>query len=229
MFKKTHTKLAAMSIGVAAAGLVLGVLVASAQTAPSSFSASISATSPITSASTMPGMSITFDRNGNGFIEGMVTAVGTNSFTLSSWGGPWTIDVGSSTQVIEHYGHPALLSDFQVGDYVRVDGSVASDTPWTVVASVVRDVTLQYALGTFHGTINAVSGNSFTFQSVERGLIMVNVASTTSIDVNGISSTMSALTDNMTGMVFGNWDRANTNLTAVTVQVNGATATSTPI
>jgi hypothetical protein len=223
--KKIHSVvlgfLAMAAIGVLGGGMVMGNLVASAQSDPAANAMN---------ASTTPQMSIMLDRNGDGFIEGMVTAIGTNSLTLNSWGGPWTIDVGPNTQVIEHYGHPASINDFQVGDYVRVDGGVMSSSPWTISAAVVRDVTLQYMFGTFHGDITAVSGNSFTFQSIERGALMVNLASTTNITVNGSPSTASALMDGMTGMIFGNWDRANTNLTAVTVTVNSATVgTSTPM
>lgn len=198
--------------GAAIAVLVAGVAFAAAQAVP-------------------PMMSVGFDQSGNGFLTGSIASVGSSSITVNTWGGAWLIDIDPSTQLTEHYGHPAQLGDFQVGDNVRVDGSVAAGNPAVVEAVKVHDLTLQYAFGTFHGTITAMNGSSsLTFQSVERGAITVFVAPMANITVNGASSTYAGLTVGAKGTIWGNWDRMNANLDAHDLTVTTMpVGTSTPM
>lgn len=82
---------------------------------------------------------------GNALIRGVVNAVGTNSITLSSWGGAWTIMVGADTEIMPK-STTTSLGMIKQGDFVGVNGTVDTTQAWTVNARVVRDVDAQQSM-----------------------------------------------------------------------------------
>src|SRR3989344_4610541 len=72
---------------------------------------------------------------GRVLIRGTVVATSTNSVTLKSWSGNWTVNVSSGTEVLSK---GATLADFQSGDFVGAEGAVSSTTDFTLDARVVR-------------------------------------------------------------------------------------------
>jgi len=119
---------------------------------------------------------------GRVLIRGTVVATSTNSVTLKSWGGNWTVNVSSGTEVLPK---GATLADFQAGDFVGAEGAVSSTTDFTVDARVVRDWHVREVVKretrenkkevkdlmkalmprNFEGTLSALSGRSFTLTS----------------------------------------------------------------
>lgn len=75
---------------------------------------------------------------GNALIRGIVSAVGTNSITLSSWGGSWTVNVAADTQMMPK-STSTQLAWIKVGDFVGVNGRINTTQAWTVNARLVRD------------------------------------------------------------------------------------------
>ncbi len=75
--------------------------------------------------------------NGNVLLRGTVSAVGTNSLTVKSWGGDWVVNVASSTQLMPNTG----MTQFKVGEFVGVEGSVNTGSAWTINAKLVRNWT----------------------------------------------------------------------------------------
>lgn len=169
-----------------AAGLAIlaGTLVASAQTATSTVS---------NAAKTQP-MVLQVNRNGRVLMRGTVASISGGVLTVNSWGGTWTVNVGSSTKVM-----PAAaagdISQFHTGDFVGVEGTVSQNAGLTIDASLVRDWSERQALGQetkqnvqeakqvrqanrprdFVGTASNVSGSSFTL-TVGGTAYTVNVA-----------------------------------------------------
>lgn len=78
---------------------------------------------------------------GGKVFEGTASNVGANSFTLSAVGRTFTVNVVSSTSVINRNWLKISLSAVQNNDQVRVFG-VADSGLTTIAAEVVRDVTL---------------------------------------------------------------------------------------
>lgn len=79
---------------------------------------------------------------GNALIRGTVNAVGTNSITVSSWGGLWTINVSADTQMLPK-STSTQLAGIMTGDFVGVNGKIDTTQLWTVNAQAVRDVDAQ--------------------------------------------------------------------------------------
>ncbi len=72
---------------------------------------------------------------GQTLLRGTVKTIGTNSLTVTSWGGDWIINVSSDTKV-----RPVSdLTKFKVGDFVGVKGNVNQSAAWTIDANLVRD------------------------------------------------------------------------------------------
>ncbi len=82
---------------------------------------------------------------GNALIRGIVTSVVTNSVTLSSWGGAWTINVGADTKVMPKSTSTALAW-IRPGDFVSVNGKIDTVQPWTINARVVHDTDAERTL-----------------------------------------------------------------------------------
>ena len=64
--------------------------------------------------------------------------IGTSTLSVKSWGGPWTVNVASTT-IINSENH--LISDIHVGDYVGIKGKVSTTSDFTIDARLIRDRT----------------------------------------------------------------------------------------
>jgi|GEM_PF-4460342 hypothetical protein len=112
---------------VVVSSLLVGVMaVAQTTTAPSS-------------TSTMPMMSgqemmLQVGPKGNVLLRGTVDAVATGSLTVKGWGGDWTVNISSSTKLM-----PSDITQFKVGDFVGVQGTVSQTSSWTIDAMLVKD------------------------------------------------------------------------------------------
>jgi len=154
---------------------------------------------------------------GNALLRGTVGSVGPNTLTVKSWGGNWTVSIGSSTTVTPHEDAANDLSDIKTGDFVGVQGTANSSAAWTIDAKLVRDWTsrktaqqetktnLQAVRSTektgrengvgkvFEGTASNITATSLTLTTTAGTAYTVNVSSTTKL-VDKKFHTLSALT-----------------------------------
>ncbi|HSE34824.1 MAG TPA: hypothetical protein VLB83_01745 [Candidatus Paceibacterota bacterium] len=78
---------------------------------------------------------------GQALLRGHIVSVSGSTVIVKTWGGQWTVLVGSGTEVLPRRGQAANLSDFLPGDYVGVSGTISAATPNTVNAKVFRNRT----------------------------------------------------------------------------------------
>lgn len=75
--------------------------------------------------------------NGKVLLRGTIDSVSAGSITVKSWGGSWTVNISSATQLL-----PAKLNNditqFKTGDFVGVQGKVSQLANWTIDATLVR-------------------------------------------------------------------------------------------
>ena len=182
---------------VASAAVLATALVASAQTA-----------STTVGVSSIPSeMLLQVNKSGKVLLRGTLDSVSSGVLTVKSWGGDWTVNVGSSAEVL-----PAVLGNditqFKTGDMVGVQGMISGNGSWTIDASVVRDWTYREAVTAeqkqniksaketqqserprnYSGTASNVGSDSFTL-TVGGTADTVNVASGVEV-VNGKWVTM---------------------------------------
>jgi hypothetical protein len=72
---------------------------------------------------------------GNVRILGKVATTTSNGFSLVSWGGTWNILTSSSTKLT----NKGSLSLVKSGDIVRVQGTVSTSSPTTIIAKLIQD------------------------------------------------------------------------------------------
>lgn len=75
-------------------------------------------------------------------MQGTVSAVSGDSFTLTVHSKDYTVNTSSSTRIKNRKWHNISVADIQVGNKVRVHGSVSGTT---VTAQIVRDISLPMA------------------------------------------------------------------------------------
>lgn len=136
--------------------------------------------------------------NGKILLRGTVTATTSDTLTLKSWGGSWSVKVSSNTEILPK---GASIADFKQGDFVGVEGSVSTSADFTIDARVVRDWNIHEVIKqerkenretvrdvmkalmprNFEGTLSALSGQSFTLTSGSGATYQVTLASGASI------------------------------------------------
>ena len=108
----------------------------STSTTSSSSTTSTSTTLPINS-HPMP-LIVEIGPAGNALIRGTVTNVSTDSLTLKTWGGTWTIKIDSNTKFAPQ---GLTLSQIQTNDFIGLNGKVNGEETLTVNATLIRDWT----------------------------------------------------------------------------------------
>jgi len=121
------------TLSVLIAGLVLAASVSLAQeTSPSATSSA-----PVVKPQRVP-MVVQIGPAGNALIRGTVTSVGTDSLTVKSWGGNWTVKIERDTKFLPR---GLTLDQIKAGDLVGLNGKVNSEESLTVHATLIRDWT----------------------------------------------------------------------------------------
>lgn len=158
-----------------------------------------------------PEMMLQVGPKGNATLRGTVKTVGSNSLTVTSWGGDWTVNVSTGTEVMPDNGSKDAVSDltqFKTGDFVGVQGMVNSSSSWTIDAKIVRDWTQQptgmmqgkiknmmenkgmMKARNYKGAVSNVTATSFTL-TYGNTTLTVNFGSTTKL-MNKSRSTITA-------------------------------------
>ena len=162
----------------------------------------------------MPGQTLSISASGRATLGGTIDSLGTNSLTVKSWGGDWTISISSSTKLLRRYDGSSSLSEFHQGDTVNVNGMADASAAWTIDATKVQDLSIQTRNATFTGTISNVSGSSFDLASKNRGTQHVTVNSDATITIDGQSGVISGLQNSMTVEVSGVWNSTQSTIAA---------------
>lgn len=78
---------------------------------------------------------------GDALLRGMVVSTTGDMLVVQSWGGSWTVRVGSAVPVVPSSAGAGDLSQIHAGDYVGIVGAVAPSIPLMIDASYVRNWT----------------------------------------------------------------------------------------
>lgn len=83
------------------------------------------------------------DANGEVLLRGVVTQISTTTLTLTSWGGSWTVRIGTTTAFLpQSLAAVGGFSRITIGDFVGVLGTVSGTEESTLTTSNLRDWTL---------------------------------------------------------------------------------------
>lgn len=128
----------------------------------------------------------------------------------------YTADAGNA-QLLRKNGATMQLSEILIGDKIEVKGTLWGDN--SISAASIRDLSLYAHTGTFSGKISSINttDSSFVMDSKTYGSQTIHTNNFTSFTKNGSSATFKDLILGMTASVKGQWDRNNSNISALTV------------
>lgn len=149
----------------------------------------------------------------NGVIDA-VTTLGTSVIN-------WIVNISASTKIAANGSAHASMTDIAVGDKINFSGSLTSlGSTITVAASKVRDVTSFLKVHGISGKVTSVNtaSSSFSLKAGDRSITVQATASTT-ISVDGATSTLAAVQTGSKVKVTGTVNAAGTIITASTITV----------
>ena len=154
---------------------------------------------------------------------GKATSVnGTTIALTANNGATYTVNA-STARIIRKFGAVMTINDIQINDQLFVQGILMGATTGTmgttIQAKLIQDMSLQARNGSFAGTIQSISGNSFVLQSANRGLQTIFTSSTTKILKGNATASLTDLIVGATVKVDGVWNNTNSNVTASKIQI----------
>lgn len=164
-------------------------------------------------------MTVQINASGKTTLDGSIASVTANAITVNSWGGVWTINIGSDTKLIRRFGGNSTTSEFAIGDAVSVSGMASKDAPWTINAKNVKNMSIQARNASFSGTVSNLSGNTFSLATKERKTVSVTVNADAKIRVGDKATTTAALANGATVSISGVWNRAQSTVMAAKVTI----------
>ena len=78
---------------------------------------------------------VEINQHGKATLRGSITAIASSTLSIRSWGGIWKINMDDRTEFIPKEGATSLA----LGDFIGVQGTVATSTDWTIHARLVRN------------------------------------------------------------------------------------------
>lgn len=109
------------------------------------------------------------------------------------------------------------VADMQVGDILQVQGIMPSST--SIIATTIRDLSLQARHGIFEGTVQSITSSSFVLKTNHRGEQTINTSSSTIYKHLGKIVQFSDISVDAKVRVYGVWNTTNKNVTAKLVVI----------
>lgn len=129
----------------------------------------------------------------------------------------YTVNTDNRTVIRRKFFGAAKLTEMQTGDIVNIHGKWADETQKTILATLVRDLSIQKRNGVFFGTVDSVSSNNIIISTQERGKETVTTSGTTRLVNRKMQRiTLTDITPGQRIRVKGLWDSANNTITQVT-------------
>lgn len=150
-------------------------------------------------------------------LNGTVTAKDGVNLTVEKDGKSYIVQTDGKTQFRRHFWGKSSFDEISVGDRVNVYGKFTDDAQTTILARLIRDVSITKRFGAFVGTVADLTGSTFTLNSVARGAQKVTLDGSTKC-VNRKEETISCTADVQNGhrvRVKGMWDKTNSTITGV--------------
>ena len=133
-------------------------------------------------------MIVNIGPRGNVLLRGTVSAVGSNTLTVKSWGGDWVVNISSATKLAPG----SDMSQFKVGDFVGLHGVVNQNAAWTIDATLVRNWTVRKAVTEIRKEIKTIAAKNW--QGVVSNVNTDAKSFTLTIDGKGVDGVSYAVT-----------------------------------
>lgn len=147
---------------------------------------------------------------------GTVTVKSGTTLTVSKNGKNITVETDSKTQFRRRFWGKSSLAEISVGDTVNVIGQWKDDSHTTVLATLVRDLSIMKRNGVFFGIITSLNSNGWVMHT-KRGDETVTISSSTKlVNRKEVTITQSDIKVGDKVRVKGLWDKKLNTITEVT-------------
>src|SRR3989338_7962716 len=102
-------------------------------------------------------------------IGGEITAISGTSLTVNKDAKTYTVNTDANTHFQRHYWGKSSLAEFSVGNKVNVQGKFTDDTKITVLARLIRNLSIMKRHGVFLGDVTVKNSDNFIINSKQRG------------------------------------------------------------
>lgn len=149
---------------------------------------------------------------------GTVTMVSGTIFTITTEGNAMITVDGANARVVRRFGAPMELAEIMVNDRVQARGEREGNR---LVATFIRDLSVQARQGEFRGEILSINttSQSFVLRTKERGDQTVMITASTTVKKNGSPAVFADLAVGQHVFVSGVWNRTNNIVWAKVVNV----------
>lgn len=113
--------------------------------------------------------------------NGQLTAKSGTTLTVSKDGKSYSVSTDGSTKLRRRFWGNATLGEMQVGDSLNVYGRWTDDAHTMVVASLIRDISIQKRNGVFFGAVQSISGDTIVIQTPARGTETITLSAKTKL------------------------------------------------
>lgn len=153
-----------------------------------------------------------------GWIEkGEVTAISGTTLTVTKDGVTYTVSTDSNTSFRRRFGGKSQLSEISVNDTINVLGKWQNEEKTQILATHIRDLSIQKRHATFFGTVKTKTDTSLVLTTVNRGEQTVTISTSTKLVNRKMEEiTMSDIEVGHRVRVKGIWDLTNKGVSEVT-------------
>lgn len=100
---------------------------------------------------------------------GEITAISGTTISISKDGKIYTVNTDSNTHFQRHYWGKSSLDEFSVGNKINVHGKFTDDAKTTILARLIRNLSIMKRHGVFLGDVTAKNSDNFVIDSKQRG------------------------------------------------------------
>ncbi|MEK7061609.1 MAG: DUF5666 domain-containing protein [Patescibacteria group bacterium] len=155
-----------------------------------------------------------------GWIEkGIVTVKSDSSLTVTKEGNTYTVNTDVNTRYRRRFGGESKLSEISVNDTVNILGKWQNEEKTQILATHIRDLSIQKRHATFFGTVKTKTDITLVLTTVNRGEQTVTIISSTKLVNRKMEEiTMSDIQIGHRIRVKGIWDLTSKTVTE-TIQI----------
>lgn len=113
--------------------------------------------------------------------NGQVTVVSGSTLTITKEGITYTVNTDASTTFRRRFGGKSQLSEIKVGDTVNVLGKWQNEEKTQILATHIRDLSIQKRHATFFGTVKSKTDTTLVLTTVTRGEQTVTITASTKL------------------------------------------------
>jgi len=138
------------------------------------------------------------------------------SLSVEKDGKTYIVNTDEKTQFRRRYWGKSDLEEIQIGDKLNVIGTWTDEGRTTILARLIRDLSVQVRFGVFIGTVESVSDSGFTFKTVNRDTQTVIVSTSTKyVNRKEMIITKNDITVGHRVRVKGLWNKTHNTVTEV--------------